>query len=101
MSFFKNWFGNWTAGCDVANTVVYVPKNKIAFELYRKKHKYVKCLEEEELPDGGMLDSFTSIFRPETPPGMYRVMKKRPVGKMVFTVYRKKRIFVSTVSRGD
>lgn len=82
---------------DANNAVVYVPKHTIALTLYRKKHKYVSSSKAMKKPKKGFMDKCMTVFRPETPPGMCRVVEKRQVGKWELTLYKKQRISVSLI----
>lgn len=79
------------------NTVVYVPKHTFSLVLNRKKQKYV-CVDQvsEKYQCRGFVDKYLAIFRPQTPPGMCRVVENRQIGKLELTIYKKKRIYVST-----
>lgn len=80
--------------CEV---IVRVPIRTVSINVFRKEHKYV-CASEvrDENCEKGFVDKFMSVFRPKTPPGMRRVVKKRLVGKWALTLYKKERVFVST-----
>lgn len=80
------------------NTVVYVPKHKFSLVLNRKKQKYV-CVDQvpKKCQNKGFMDKYLTLFRPQTPPGMCRIVENHPIGKWVLTIYKKKRIYVSII----
>lgn len=82
---------------DDCNTTVLVPKCTVAVSLTKKKQKYVDRTDEKGKPINktDLIDRVASVFRPETPTGMTRVVENRPVGTWTITIYRKKRISVS------
>lgn len=101
MSMFRRLWNNWERSGDDYNTVVHVPKCTVVITLLKRKQKYVHCADRKEKPihKTDLIDRVTSVFRPETPTGMTRVVENQPVGTWTLTVYKKKRISVSTVRR--
>jgi hypothetical protein len=96
---FRRLWNNYQRSGDRYNTVVHVPKCTVAVSLLKRKQKYVRIADEKEKPIRKMdiIDHVTSVFRPETPTGMTRVVENQPVGTWTLIVYKKKRIYVSTV----
>lgn len=82
------------------NTTLRVPKYSFSIMAYKKTHKYVMCSEKlsaanAERNNHGVLNNLAAMFRPITPPGMYRKVEKRPIKILSLTLYKKKRTFVS------
>lgn len=82
---------------DKNNAIVCVPVRTVTVTVFKKKQKYVRSTGENnnKCKINGVLDKCMSPFRPETPPGMERVIENKPIRKWSITLYRKKRIFVS------
>lgn len=83
---------------DSHNAIVHVPKHTVSISVYKKNQKYVKSCGKNEIKHkkNSLFDKYMSVLRPETPTGMKRIVEKKPIGKWSITIYRKKRIFVST-----
>jgi len=80
------------------NAVVRVKLSEVWVYVYKKERKYVNLGDRrtEILQTRSWIDNCMSKLRPRTPPGMCVVMEKRLIKKWSITIYKKKRVYVST-----